>query len=225
MSVLWQGRERRSGLGFVQKTFLVLGISSLVWHFLFGGTSPLDFIFGGTSPLGSLQQVWSSLQENDGSCGHLWLPLFLRKWWRDHLDQLYYFFYNGSCCLSLCVASIAHGGETKVDTHLVETPMPCSWAEQLNTIKVKRRRKLSWGWKSLILSFWSLVFFSLTHSLTDRRYMGHCSMRQRHESKSHSLNRNLFQCGTNVLESPQSRKRCAHRYMCICNQEQTLIAV
>ena len=97
MSVLWQGRERRSGLGFVQKTFLVLGISSLVWHFLFGGTSPLDFIFGGTSPLGSLQQVWSSLQENDGSCGHLWLPLFLRKWWRDHLDQLYYFFYNGSC--------------------------------------------------------------------------------------------------------------------------------
>ena len=73
--------ERRSGLGFVQKTFgnLVLGIRSLVWYFLFVGTSPLDFIFAGTSPLGSLQQVWSSLQENDGSCGHLWLPLFLRK--------------------------------------------------------------------------------------------------------------------------------------------------
>ena len=66
------------GMLMIMKVFMILVDSKRTKNSLVKNTSEFSehkWMNTGTSPLGSLQQVWSSLHENDGSWGHLWLPL------------------------------------------------------------------------------------------------------------------------------------------------------
>ena len=109
----------------------------------------------GTSPLGSLQQVWSSLHENDGSWGHLWLPLGKNN------DSLFLHLYfklvaaSGQKRISLLCKLVAYCSQGKkilvMYTHfsLPEILASSSWAYIVHTSrerKSKEQRSLIFCW-------------------------------------------------------------------------------
>ena len=162
----------------------------------------------GTSPLGSLQQVWSSLHENDGSWGHLWLPLGKND------DSLFFHLY---------FKLVAASGQKRISLANLWSPL----ARGKDTCNVHSLFS-AWNTCVLFLSIYSahkqgkkeerakeshfLLIFEESKSV--RRYVGHWSDPQLEtKTKLNPLNRNLFQWVLEILTNTSS--------ICICTVSNT----